>query len=300
MPSRLAALALVLAMTAVVSASCGTQTVVPTASPAASGPPGSGPTTEPSPTEGPTASPGPTDTPTPSPSPTPRPTPSPTPRPSAAPTATPPATGGALPACAYKDVLTTHRAYTDWERTLVDTIYRLPSTYAPSDLVDTSKAGLTSGYYVRSLAIADLTVMAADAKDDGAPLAIVSAYRSYATQVSTFQYWVNQVGYAQALLASARPGHSEHQMGTAIDFKSYGGAVPWTVADWAKTPAGAWMAANAWKYGWVMSYPAASSPSVTCYEYEPWHYRYVGRTTAAAIHDSGLPPRRWFWEHGAI
>jgi D-alanyl-D-alanine carboxypeptidase len=212
----------------------------------------------------------------------------------------PPGDGGSLPTCTYVDILTTYRAYTDWSRTLLDTIYRLPSTYAPNDLVSTSKAGLTSGFLIRSLAIDDLTAMASDAKAAGATLAIESAYRSYSAQVSTFQHWVDLVGRDEALLASARAGHSEHQLGTAIDFKSYGGSAPWNSSDWATTKAGAWLAANAWQYGWVMSYPKAASPALTCYQYEPWHYRYVGKATAAAIHDSGLAPRPWFWKHGSI
>jgi D-alanyl-D-alanine carboxypeptidase len=212
----------------------------------------------------------------------------------------PPGDGGSLPTCAYVDITTTYHAYSDWARTLLDTIYRLPSSYAPGDRVSTAQAGLTSGFSVRSLALDDLTAMAADAKAAGATLAIQSAYRSYDTQVSTFQHWVDSVGRDEALLASARPGHSEHQLGTAIDFKSYGGSAPWNSADWATTTAGAWLAANAWQYGWVMSYPKTASPALTCYQYEPWHYRYVGREAAAAIHESGLAPRQWFWEHGSI
>ena len=103
---------------------------------------------------------------------------------------------------------------------------------------------------------------------------------------STFDYWVSVGGYEQALRTSARAGHSEHQLGTAIDVTSEGGAPPWEYADWATTPAGAWMAANAWRYGFVMSYPRGAY-DVTCYDYEPWHYRYVGRDLAAEITASG-------------
>jgi len=287
---RLTALVLILAGVVVACSSPATPTGTP-ARPTASIAPSSG-----------TSSPGstPTETATPSPSPDTTPTPTPTPKPTSPPTPTPPASSGALPTCAYKDVLTTHRAYADWAVTLVDTIYRLPSTYVPSDLVNTSKAGLTSGFYVRGLVIDDLTTMAADARAAGARLAVESAFRSYKTQIGTFDYWVNLAGYEAALLASARPGHSEHQLGTSIDFKSYGGSAPWNSDDWGTTAAGAWMATNAWKYGWVMSYPPDSSPALTCYKYEPWHFRYVGRETAAAMHDSGQPPRQWLWEHGAI
>ncbi len=83
---------------------------------------------------------------------------------------------------------------------------------------------------------------------------------------------------SSALATSARPGHSEHQLGLAIDFKTAGGAAAWRYADWARTREGAWLARNAWRYGFVMSYPAGKR-SLTCYAYEPWHYRYVGRTS---------------------
>jgi D-alanyl-D-alanine carboxypeptidase len=55
------------------------------------------------------------------------------------------------------------------------------------------------------------------------------------------------------------------------------------------------MAANAWRFGFVMSYPAGTF-ALTCYDYEPWHYRYVGRDLAAAIASSGRSPRQVLWE----
>jgi hypothetical protein len=128
---------------------------------------------------------------------------------------------------------------------------------------------------------------------------VQSAYRSYSTQVATFNMWVRKVGYSKAKLASARPGHSEHQLGTALDLKTPGGPEPWYYADWGTTKAGAWLRRNAWKYGWVMSYPKSKSPSATCYKYEPWHFRYVGRGIASKIHSSTLAPREWLYLHGA-
>ncbi len=148
---------------------------------------------------------------------------------------------------------------------------------------------------MRGIAIVDLRAMTAAAESAGASLAVQSAYRSYASQVSTFNYWVSVSGYAAALKASARPGHSEHQLGTTIDFKSYGGSAPWNYTNWATTRVGAWMLANAWRYGWVMSYPKATSPSQTCYQYEPWHFRYLGRVEAKALHDAAISPRFYLW-----
>ena len=160
-----------------------------------------------------------------------------------------------LPSCTYGDTMTTYRSAATDDRSLVDTEWRLPSTYAPDDLVAVSRAGLTGGGRIRRLVVDDLTAMARSARAAGARLAVQSAYRSYATQVATFNRWVSQDGYARARLASARPGHSEHQLGTTIDFKSYRGTTPWSHGDWGTTKAGTWLRTHAWEYGFVMSYP---------------------------------------------
>lgn len=240
----------------------------------------------------PTVTPTPTPTATPTPEPTIAPTPIPTPVPTVAPTPAP--IGNVLPQCAYMDVLTEHHGYEDWPISLLDTIYHLPSWHSPADLVDSSTAGVNGGYLLRSVIAPDLRAMAADARAAGSPIQLVSGFRSHAQQAATFDYWVSVGGYEQALRTSARAGHSEHQLGTSIDVTSEGGAAPWEYGDWAATPAGAWMSANAWRYGFVMSYPRGAFDR-TCYDYEPWHYRYVGRDLAAEIVASGLTPREVIW-----
>ncbi len=162
---------------------------------------------------------------------------------------------GPLPACTYEDVPTARTSYDQWQRTLLDTIHALPTSYRPPDLVDTSTAGANGGFSIRAIARSDLAAMVSAARSAGRSLRIVSAYRSYEGQVATFNDWVARSGLATALRRSARPGHSEHQLGTTIDFTHAGGAVPWSYADWATHPAGAWMRDNAWRYGWLMSYP---------------------------------------------
>jgi LAS superfamily LD-carboxypeptidase LdcB len=203
---------------------------------------------------------------------------------------------GPLPACRYDDILTSPRGYGDWAETLVDTILRVPRSYVPPDLVSVSQAGIGGSGQVRAIAIPDLTAMTAAAKANGTPIAVQSAYRSYTTQIATFQYWVNLSGYKQALLYSARPGHSEHQLGLAIDFKSAAGGPPWSGTDWGTSPAGSWMKAHAWEYGFIQSYPKGKVRK-TCYDYESWHFRYVGVSEAAAIHASGLTLREYLWAH---
>jgi len=200
---------------------------------------------------------------------------------------------GVLPACRYDDVMTTPRGFDDWSITLVDTILRLPRTYVPPDLVSVSQAGIAGHGKVRAIVIDDLTAMAEAAAAAGNAIGVESAYRSYDDQVATFNHWVATSGYAAALTFSARPGHSEHQLGLAIDFRSDPGGSPFT-GSWGQTPAGKWMRLHAWEFGFIRSYPP-NDKAVTCYASEAWHYRYVGRDMAAAIHASGLTTRQYLW-----
>ena len=200
---------------------------------------------------------------------------------------------GPLPACRYDDIMTSPRAYHDWSITLVDTILRVSRDYVPPDLVEASAAGIPGNGRVRAVMVDDLREMAIAAKAAGAPIAIQSAYRSYETQEEVFAGWVRVHGRERALQLSARPGHSEHQLGLGIDFRSAGGSDPFS-GNWQLTEQGKWMKAHAWEYGFVMSYPH-DKLAVTCYAFEPWHFRYVGRDLAAAIRGSGLTPREYLW-----
>ena len=205
------------------------------------------------------------------------------------------AASGEPPACRYDDVLTSPRAYDDWNITLMDTIYRVPKSYVPPGLVSVSKAGLPGGGQIRNITIPDLSDMAKAARKAGGALRVVSAYRSYGTQAGTFRREVQRHGMNEAKHSVARPGHSEHQLGVTIDFGAAGG--PNNVTQkFANTTAGKWMKANSWKYGWIMSYPR-NKTGKTCYYSEPWHFRYVGRDEAAKVHNSGLTLREYIWKN---
>ena len=161
---------------------------------------------------------------------------------------------------------------------LVNKTYKLPSTYAPKDLVKASTSGIRRGenYYLRNILINDLKRMVTDIKSAGIDISIVSAYRSYQTQVTTYNYWLekndNNVAYVDTF--SARPGHSQHQLGTAIDFSS--SEIGDALGDsFANTKASKWLVNNAYKYGFVISFPKAYEPT-TGYKFESWHYRYIG------------------------
>jgi D-alanyl-D-alanine carboxypeptidase len=167
---------------------------------------------------------------------------------------------------------------------VLDRTYALDQFYAP-DLVPIGETGFDGQQLVATAAVADLGALYRDVYAAGLSLLVDSAFRSYDQQQVTFDHWVAQQGFDAALLRTARPGHSEHQLGTAIDFSSPG----WTgrFGDWAsETVEGAWLFEHAWEYGFVLSYPWAAE-AVTCFGYEPWHYRWIGRAAAAEQHASG-------------
>jgi D-alanyl-D-alanine carboxypeptidase len=199
---------------------------------------------------------------------------------------------GPLPECRLDDILTVPRGYDDYAITLVDWILSLGPDYKPPDLVSVRDGGVAGGGYVREVVIDDLRAMARAARRNGTPLVSWSPYRSYRQQAKLFDGYARGYGFDEAVTFSARPGHSEHQLGLTIDFVAVGD--DGLTSNWEKTATGAWMAENAWKYGWLMSYPKGKR-DVTCYSYEPWHYRYVGRELAEKIHDSGLTIREYLW-----
>src|SRR5262245_15828583 len=184
----------------------------------------------------------------------------------------------------------------NWDTAVIDTAHALPADYVPGDLVTVGQAGFATMDQVRSIVIDDLAALRTAADANGTPIVVVSGYRSYSYQTELFQRRVNQVGEAEAAQRTARPGHSEHQLGTAVDVLDPDGGD--LTLDFATTPQGQWVAAHAWEYGFVLSYPDGASDR-TCYAYEPWHLRYVGRAAAEAIHDSGVTPREWLLSHPA-
>jgi D-alanyl-D-alanine carboxypeptidase len=207
---------------------------------------------------------------------------------------------GPLPKCRLANILTVPRDYDSWSTTLVDWLLKVPRNYKPPDLVPVGEAGIAGPGLIRAVAIDDLRAMTKAAARNGTPIAVNSPYRSYADQVASFNGWVGVDGYDDAITYSQRPGHSEHQLGLTIDFMTLGGGSA-LQGDWITTPSGAWMAANAWKYGWVMSYPKGPGGTLlsdaTCFHYEPWHYRYLGRAIARKVHRSGLTIREYLWKH---
>ena len=195
------------------------------------------------------------------------------------PSAAAPVAGDERPACAYGDVPSPHQDAADWASTILDTTLMLSEDYVPTGLVPVTDAGIDGRGKVRELVIDDLRALATTAAADGVTIGVDSAYRSFQQQVLSDESSVKGYGEAAARLTVARPGHSEHQLGTTIDF----------------TGDLEWLAAHAPGFGFVMSYPSERSPEFTCYRGEAWHFRYVGRKRAALVTQSGLSLREWLW-----
>ena len=147
---------------------------------------------------------------------------------------------------------------------VVNKTYTLPSSYGN---------GLTNA------TIEAFNKMQAAAKVDGLNIYISSGFRSYSYQKTLYNNYVNRDGVTVADTYSARAGHSEHQSGLAFDVN--------TINDsFANTEEGKWLNDNCYKYGFILRYPNGKSDE-TGYQYEPWHFRYVGVELAEKLYNNG-------------
>ena len=144
--------------------------------------------------------------------------------------------------------------------------YALPASYNPGGLTgecSTAFQNLVNG-----------------AAADNINIYLSSGFRSYDYQAQIYNNYVAMDGQANADTYSARPGHSEHQTGLAIDCNIIDDS-------FAGTPEAIWPENHCHEYGFIIRYPK-SKESITGYKYEPWHIRYLGVDKAKAVHDSGL------------
>ena len=144
--------------------------------------------------------------------------------------------------------------------------YALPKDYNPGKILPDAQAAFNE--------------MQADAKKAGYNLTIVSGFRSYSYQSELYNNYVARDGKAAADTYSARPGHSEHQTGLGMDINN-------ASSSFNNTAEAKWIAANCWKYGFIIRYPKGKE-NITGYMYESWHVRYLGKQLAKEVYDSGL------------
>ena len=158
---------------------------------------------------------------------------------------------------------------------LVDKTHPIGESYLPPDLVrltDYPLAVARNDLELRKAIMPEVVAMSRAAKADGVTLLFSSTYRSYSYQTYVYNREVRLYGKKVADSESAVPGTSQHQLGTAIDFGSISDA-------FEKTAASRWLVANAWEYGFSLSYPQGYE-QVTGYRYESWHYRYITKAGA--------------------
>ena len=173
---------------------------------------------------------------------------------------------------------------------LVNKERSIPTSYVPPELVvvevSTRSNATSDEKRVRQTIIDPLTKMFEGAFKEGHSLMVGSAYRSATTQDLLFNTYVARVGYEQANKYSAHPGHSEHQTGLAVDISTVSQQC-YLAECFIGTADGQWLADNAYKYGFHLRYPKGKE-IITGYNFEPWHYRYVGIELATALHQSGI------------
>ena len=163
---------------------------------------------------------------------------------------------------------------------VVNKTYGLDSTYKPVEPVNP----ITSDYlygedYLDKETMEAYTKMKNDASSNGYTLRISSGYRSYSVQVDLYNNYVNRDGVDAADTYSARAGHSEHQSGLCFDLNG-------TNSNFLETETGKWVNENAYKYGFILRYPK-DKENYTGYNYEAWHFRYVGVELATELYNEG-------------
>lgn len=168
---------------------------------------------------------------------------------------------------------------------LVNKYNQLPHDYAPNDLEKISPLFNTYGLMLRHSARIAFEEMCNDALNEGVHLEAISTYRSFYYQWKV--YLLNITPYMSLeeyqLIrdkVSARPGHSEHQTGLAVDINEL-------EQSFENTLSGKWLAANAHRYGFILRYPKGKE-KITGYDYEPWHFRYIGKEFSQAVIESTL------------
>ncbi len=166
---------------------------------------------------------------------------------------------------------------------LVNRYYKLNSDYSVPEL---NQISLQYSYNNNSLNLEALNSYVSlwrSAKGSGYNLIANGSYRSYSSQESIYERNREIQGTRRTDEIIARPGHSEHQTGLALDINILGVST----SDYDKTEEFEWLSNNAHKFGFIMRYPK-DKEHITGFNYEPWHYRYVGVEVAKYIFENNI------------
>ena len=172
---------------------------------------------------------------------------------------------------------------------LVNKHHQLPTDFTQYNLVNMAR-GYTANdgkeYLLAGVAYEKYAQMADAAKSDGVSMKVVSAYRTESYQRGLYNNKLRSTGKTNADRYSARPGHSEHQTGLAVDINS-------TYVSFENSVAFQWLTQHAHEYGFILRYPKGKE-WITGYAYEPWHYRYVGVDAATIIAEEGITYEEYY------
>jgi D-alanyl-D-alanine carboxypeptidase len=173
---------------------------------------------------------------------------------------------------------------------LINKQNKLPVNFVPKNLIDSGISfpftNSTEKKKLRKEAAVAIQSLVRDAKKAGYTIVGVSGYRSYKTQVSLFESYIKQEGYEKARMYSATPGTSEHQTGLAIDVGNSSATCAATSC-FQNTKEAKWLQLHVAEYGFIIRYPKGKE-SITGYQYEPWHLRYVEKVVATDIMKQGI------------
>lgn len=173
---------------------------------------------------------------------------------------------------------------------LVNKSHSLPLDYIPENIsipdVATRTDNTIEGRSVRNDIADDLKKMFNEASTYSYQLMVGSAYRPASVQQSIYDYAVSVDGFETASKFVAVPGHSEHQSALAVDITTVSRTC-YIDACFADTSDGQWLAQNSYRFGFILRYPKGKE-DITGYNYEPWHFRYVGVDLATALYQSNL------------
>ncbi|MCX6702186.1 MAG: M15 family metallopeptidase, partial [Candidatus Zambryskibacteria bacterium] len=163
-------------------------------------------------------------------------------------------------------------------------VYFLNENYLPSQLAEIDTTFLYKKTKPETIHVnikSHLEDLLRAANADSMPLLVLSAYRSFGTQISLKASYKITYGTTAANKFSADQGYSEHQLGSAVDFTT--NTIGDTLTGFEKTKSYTWLTQNAYKYGFILSYPLGNK----YYQFEPWHWRFVGVELATKLHTDG-------------
>lgn len=174
---------------------------------------------------------------------------------------------------------------------LVNKYFKLDEKYEPDNLVAIpSKYAWGTGQKIQSEVYDAFELMWKDANKEDIYLMINLGYRSYEDQEKLYNRYKDSGGTKYADSITARPGHSEHQTGLALDIFELHNS---NTETFKETKAYTWLKENAYRYGFILRYD--NNYSITGFETEDWHYRYVGKTAAQVIHDKSLTLEEYYY-----